>query len=175
MTHVLKINDLHVYNNTFYNVNASSDYGTVNLSSTSSVSNVKVWNNIFAESSRPYHFWHSNLGIISFSDYNSFYNSEPFMVKWSSTGNGELSGWKSYSSKDSNSLEKNPSFVKPGSDSPEGYKLNSNSPLKNAGRDGVTIGAYITGKEVIGPSSKSNDDKHSQEPSSPTNLRVVKK
>lgn len=170
------INDLQIHNNTFYDIDAASDYGTINMSSTGNVSKVQIWNNVFVDSNRPFHFWHSNIGIVSFSDYNSFYRSSPFLVKWSSTGNGALSGWKGYSDKDSNSIEENPLFVSAGSDSPQGYKLSTKSPLKNAGRDGVTIGAYITGKEVIGPSSQSNpndDDKHSKEPSTPVNLRIV--
>jgi hypothetical protein len=171
-----KVKDVQIYNNTFHQVNASSDYGTITFCTANNVSNIEIYNNVLSESVKPFHFWQSDLTPLSYLDYNTYYESAPFLVKWANIGNGGLSGWKSHSSKDTNSNEENPSFVNAGSESPEGFKLSSDSPLKNAGRNGVTIGAYITGTEAIGPSGSSNNnqsDEQSNVPASPTNLRIV--
>ena len=95
--------------------------------------------------------------------HNLFYNNSRFAIVH--TSNHSLSSWRSTFGQDSGqpaSLEANPLFV---SASSGDFRLQSNSPALSAGidyldlnrngstSDTVTLGAYVTGNEVIGRTS----------------------
>lgn len=88
-----------------------------------------------------------------------------------------LAQWQSQKGQDIGSQNNNPMYVNPGA---LDFRLQESSPARNAGidyldlngngssNDSITIGAYITGSEVIGPTTGP-----SNMPSRPTNLRLV--
>jgi len=94
-------------------------------------------------------------------------------------GAGTLSGWQSQYGQDQGSSGANPLYLDAAA---LNFRLQSNSPARNAGvdyldlnrngstSDAITIGAYITGSEVIGPTTASATNGL---PGSPTNLRIV--
>ena len=87
--------------------------------------------------------------------------------------------WQSRFGQDAGSLTSNPQYVNAGGFD---FRLQSNSPALNAGidfldlnrngstSDAITMGAYITGSEVIGPTSGGAT---ANLPQRPTNLRIT--
>ena len=100
------------------------------------------------------HVCTSTNQLINYNDLwgKNVQDSNAFIVN----GAGEaLSAWRTRGF-DGNSLNADPQFVGP-LNTPEGFKLQSTSPLRGAGRTGgvasgspVDIGAYATGNECIG-------------------------
>ncbi len=90
-----------------------------------------------------------------------------------------LSSWQSQFGQDQGSTNANPLYVNAAAFD---FRLQAASPARNAGidfldlnrngstTDAITIGAYITGSEVIGPTTASATNGL---PGSPTNLRIV--
>lgn len=93
------------------------------------------------------------------------------------TSNYSFSNWQSRFGQDEGSLTSNPQYINAGSND---FRLQSGSPARNAGidyldlngngstTDTITLGAYITGNEVIGPTTGA-----SNLPQRPSNLRIV--
>lgn len=94
------------------------------------------------------------------------------------TSNRSLSSWKS-TGQDAASRDANPMFVNAGG---EDFRLQANSPARNIGidildlnrngntTDTITLGAYITGNEVIGPTTA--PPAGSDVPAAPTALQL---
>ena len=83
-------------------------------------------------------------------NYNNYYNAESFVVNIFTNDERRyttLEAWQDNEDFDINSSVANPMFV---NQEAKVYKLNGNSSLINAGKDNTTIGAFITGHEVIG-------------------------
>lgn len=136
-----------IYNNTAYNVQLFFNQWQLN-----SVDN-QFWNNIvYGASQGAYQIedlaspnW---SGYISHSDHN-FWGSLPgSFARWQYGSSSQtLSDWRSATNFDANSLTGDPLFV----DAARGdFKLQPGSPARAAGVNGVDVGAYPTGREVIG-------------------------
>ncbi len=154
----------HVYNNVFYwdaGSNPSLREG-VGIIGGSTNPNLQIFNNIFRGYSSPI----SNevpLPSGLYIDYNSYSNYIGFFYDWS---------WITFNQFKTNVGNNNyvqnnvdPLFVDPTN---RDFRLQSNSPCLNSGRDGVNMGAYITGNEIIGLISETRSD--TIPPSTPTNL-----
>lgn len=136
-----------VYNNTAYNVRLFLNQWQLN-----SVNN-QFWNNIVVQASGGA-YQIEDLGspswatYISYSNYNFWGSVASTFAKWQYGSNSQsLSQWRSATNYDANSLTGDPLFV----DAAQGnFKLQGGSPARGAGRDGVDMGAYPTGTEVVG-------------------------
>lgn len=156
--HSLKMQNVHVYNNVFYNAGDINFFQTNNLA--------EAWNNIvYRSGSRMMHcdlYGPSYCNGISYSDYNDFYssdNSGQTFVQNGSTYN--LTTWRASVGHDLSSITGNPLFVNPSGDV-TGFKLQNGSAALSAGMDRgdynnngntsekINMGAYITGNETIG-------------------------
>jgi hypothetical protein len=112
-----------IYNNTIV------DMGRLAISAHGDrTTNIEAWNNI-AYNSGSRDLVDSNSAL-SFCDYNLF--------------------WQTNAGCGSHSIVADPQFVDLAFDDPTGFKLQSGSPARGAGRDGEDIGAYAQGNEVIG-------------------------
>lgn len=148
-----------VYNNTIY---ATSYNGICYRSQ-----NEQQWNNIVINATgnayRSKYLSGTGDGQPTYMDYNCYWRSggggQTFSVRYDGTNPQTyttLSAWQTSrellggGNPDVHSIYANPLFVNAGGTTPEDYKLQANSPCRNAGRDGVTMGAYITGNEIIG-------------------------
>lgn len=165
-----------VYNNTFIN-NKTAIISPASGAS-GGIQPLSLYNNIFY-SNNPnanYISLYSNIGYLSASDWNIFYNQG----QWGKTAPGEtiwtttLSGWKNFLGMDIHSLSVDPDFVNASGKNAEDFKRNSyfenflNSPYSNHS------GAYSTGLEVIGfkPSATSVSSSSNNIPA-PKNLNIV--
>lgn len=139
--------------------------------------NIEVYNNVFV--GRPIRKTIrllptvSNVNFFDFNDYVS--GADDYVVNmWAANEASytSLSAWQSGTNYDPNGMTASPSFV---DELNHNYKLNSNSPLKGAGRNGEDIGAYPTGTEVIGimaTSSNPQPGTYALRPKQPTGLVV---
>lgn len=136
-----------VYNNTAYNVRLFLNQWQLN-----SVDN-QFWNNIVAQASGGA-YQIEDLGSPSWPSYISHSNhnfwsaiASTFAKYQYGASSQTLSEWRSATGFDANSLTGNPLFVDVAQNN---FRLQVGSPARGAGRDGVDMGAYPTGTEVIG-------------------------
>jgi len=103
------------------------------------------------------------IASITEMDFNNYFNSEEYILRYDGSGISyiSLSVWTAQEGFDQNSNNVDPLFVDAAN---RNYKLQNTSPLINAGKGSVTIGAYITGNEIIGAATI--------RPKSPTNLTI---
>jgi hypothetical protein len=169
--------DWDVYNNTFYDIRdgCTAWWGS---SGTSNYTRWEVWNNIFILSSSSK--WMLNGhgisvagkdNVIHYWDYNCYHNSgSSWRINWT----GRTHAWWQGEGYDTNDQTpgSNP-LADPGNGN---YKLSSydgENACYGTGRGGQyakTMGAYITGNEIIGP----NFDKDVEPPESPTGVEILK-
>lgn len=88
---------------------------------------------------------------ITESDFNCYYNNNEFVRYLFNVGGTEqtystLADWQGQGF-DANSSQSDPLFVDAAN---RDYRLQNNSSLLTAGKDGVAVGAYLTGNEQIG-------------------------
>jgi len=166
-----------IYNNTFYVTN-SSGLGLYNI-------NEKQWNNITVNATncayRSIYAAGLSDGQPTYMDYNAYWNGQRFVVRIGTYTN--LPAWQSSGAligggnPDTHSIYANPLFVNAGGTTPADYKLQANSPCRNVGRNGVTMGAYINGNEVIGyigsGISTTTTSIDTRPPDPPTGLRII--
>ena len=166
-----------IYNNTFYVTN-SSGLGLYNI-------NEKQWNNITVNATncayRSIYAAGLSDGQPTYMDYNAYWNGQRFVVRIGTYTN--LPAWQSSGAligggnPDTHSIYANPLFVNAGGTTPADYKLQANSPCRNVGRNGVTMGAYINGNEVIGyigsGISTTTTSIDITPPAPPTGLRII--
>lgn len=136
-----------VYNNTAHNVRLFHNQWQLN-----SVDN-QFWNNIVSQASGGA-YQIEDLGTpawatyISYSNYNFWSSVAGTFAKWQYGASSQtLSEWRTATSYDANSLTGDPLFVNAAQGN---FKLQSGSPARGTGRDGVDMGAYPTGNEIIG-------------------------
>lgn len=136
-----------VYNNTAYNVRLFHNQWQLN-----SVDN-QFWNNIVSQASGGAYQIEA-LGTptwttyIAYSNYNFWSSVASTFAKWQDGASSQtLSEWRAATNFDANSLTGDPLFVNAAQGN---FKLQPSSPARGAGRDGVDMGAYPTGNEVIG-------------------------
>lgn len=136
-----------VYNNTVYNVDLFLNQWQLN-----SVDN-QFWNNIVFDASRGAYQVEDLSGpnwntYISLSNYNFWGSLTRSFARWSYGSNSQtLDEWRSATNFEANSLTGDPLFV----DAAQGnFKLQAASPARRAASDGLDMGAYPTGSEVIG-------------------------
>ncbi len=134
--------------------------------------NQQYWNNIIVNSSRAIRVKGLDDGVPTYSSYNSFYNGQTFVVRdyeptakvysslvmWRTSG--ELVGG---GNPDINSIYADPKFLNPGGNYPKDYRLQADSPCRNAGKDRKDIGVWPNGDDgtIIGYA-----------PSPPVDLRI---
>lgn len=136
-----------VYNNTAYNVRLFHNQWQLN-----SVDN-QFWNNLVSQASGGA-YQIEDLGTpawttyISYSNYNFWSSIANTFAKWQYGGSAQtLNQWRAATNFDANSLTGDPLFVNAAQGN---FKLQTGSPARGAGRDGVDMGAYPTGNEIIG-------------------------
>jgi hypothetical protein len=151
-----------VYNTSIYN-NVIADYTDSGLYlpglNMSYPSNTRFWNNIFhrtAASNRGDFFTYDDPPSIGLSNYNLFATTPRILIGVYSTNKTytTLTSWQTAYGWDKNSLVMSPLFLDAAN---RDYRLAVSSPALGAGRVGgvstgatVNLGAYPTGKEVIG-------------------------
>jgi nitrous oxidase accessory protein NosD len=157
-----------VANNTVLDANAnrSSDGGAILFRGNySGYRNIRVVNNIFAQSRAGAVAWENQISQVTMS--NNVYHGNNVTGELAYRGYATLQQWASASGKDtSGSMQVDPQFVNlSGMD----LKLRSGSPLIGAGidvldlngngstTDRFNIGAYALGNEVIGPAGASSE------------------
>lgn len=135
------------YNNTF--VNCVTDvYNWLGATTL-------LYNNLYyhSNSSQKYYDLQANPLSNLTSNYNLFYSTGT--ASWYNLYRdmaSNLSGWRSYSGKDSNSLSSNPNFVNSSGSTPHSFKRTSYTENFTSSSYGTRAGAYQTGNEVIGVS-----------------------
>ncbi len=149
------------------------------------VDNDQIWNNIFYGATI---YTYQNYGRgddgPTYMDYNCYYeDSSLTFIVGGSRSYSSLSSWQNSheleggGNPDTHSFYANPLFINAGGTTPADYKLQASSPCRNAGRDGVTMGAYITGNEVIGyvgsGISTTTTSIDTTPPAPPTGLRII--
>ena len=170
-----------IYNNTIVSPSA----GGLTLHQT----NEQQWNNIIINVGGIVYRSQVNCcgdGQPTYMDYNCYYNGQTFRIKHGGSGAKQyasFSAWQNSGSlmgggnPDTHSIYANPLFVNAGGATPTDYKLQANSPCRNAGRDGETMGAYIIGNEVIGyvgsGISTTTTSIDITPPAPPTGLRII--
>lgn len=132
------------YNNTFYNTDGGVAYGD-NLSGDTGH---QVYNNIFHTTTYPMSTsvtdtWPSGI----FVDYNCYYNHRGFFDNYATLTFAQFKAQVGNNNYVVNGSD--PLFVDP-TNVPTGFKLQDSSPCKGTGKNGVNMGAYITGHEIIG-------------------------
>jgi hypothetical protein len=139
-----------VYNNTFIN-------NTVAITSPASgaVRPLSVYNNIFYSTASSNNFitLYSNTGYLTDADWNLYYTNgkwgktPPGATDWATT----LPGWRSYISKDTNSVSNiNPNFIDANGSDAASFKRSSYGENFTGSSYGTRAGAYVTGNEIIG-------------------------
>ena len=139
-----------IYNNVFYNNGAGIKLWLTGIQE------VYIYNNIIKNCSSRADLVVTDDPVLSVTElnYNDYHSSSPkWEVKWRIVAKS-LDEWKSwlsdngYMNKDTNSIADDPLFVNPEAGD---FHLEENSPCRNTGKDGVNMGCYITGDEIIGP------------------------
>jgi len=167
-----------VVNNTIHAASPSSDGGGILLRPQfTGYRNLVFKNNIVTGSAAGVTAWGTELNASSFS-HNNYYNNS--RVAWIDYRDYTLSGWRSTYGKDTaGTLTSNPQFR-----ASDDFRLADTSPLINAGldildldndgstSDAITMGAYITGSEIIGI-NQNIFDVGLAPPSPPTGLTIV--
>jgi hypothetical protein len=174
--------NLDIVNNTFYN-NGYAFNPRISANQTG----IRIYNNIASNSSRG--IWSeqltvanaSNKSIIDFK-YNNYYNSASHAEI--TGGTFSFDTWKTATGQDSAtppSLSTDPRFANV---SQNDFRLAADSPCINAGidildlngngsiTDPISIGAYITGNEVIGPTGGASPPTPDAGIAPPTGLRI---
>ena len=144
------------YNNTIYNLPSG-------LNNWFGVNGVDVYNNIFAAVDFPFRL-ESSAGNFTANN-NLYHQFNDFVVEDRSVGG--FSQWQALGY-DANSLTADPLFVNPAN---ADFHLQSSSPARNTGRGGTTMGAYVTGNEVIGIGGAAHTD--NVPPAVPAGLSVL--
>ncbi len=153
------VNDgFHVWNNTIIAGNGSGIWFE-------NAKNVNIYNNIVTGpiGKKSIRSGPSSVTINEIN-YNNYYNAEEFVLNlWASNEKSynSLAAWQSNEGYDQNGTAVDPQFVDA---TTRNYKLDANSPLRGAGKNGVTVGAYINDSDVIGYVAV--------KPKSPTNTAV---
>jgi len=148
-----RINDgFHLINNTVVGGNSAlTAYNVINLN---------VYNNLFIG---PFTHKAVRMGddiifgsfmssTVLYYDNNNYFNGEEFIFDYdisSTPSYNSLAAWQAGTGADLNSISTDPLFVNAAAND---YKLQAGSASINAGRNGITMGAYITGNETIGAS-----------------------
>jgi hypothetical protein len=159
-----------IYNNTF--IGGKNEISTGNIMAvegTHALTNWEWYNNIYYSKNNTYYPIHANANYPpSYCDYNGYYR--PSYTPQFSIG-GTTYSWGQWRAipRDGLGRTDNPLFVSYTGDEKGDYKLQTGSPYRNGGRNGITMGCYITGNEQIGAGAGSG----SIPPSPPTNLRIV--
>ena len=140
------VNGVYIYNNVFYDNEWHIAYGYGN------VTDINIYNNIFSLGDHFYQWVpESFLDDIAELDYNCFNGSGNWIIRHNTVVASTLSEWKDWCDNrgynfDTHSIADDPLFVNPEAGN---FHLRENSPCRN-GKDGVNMGAYITGDETIG-------------------------
>lgn len=163
-----EISYVYIHNNIFYNKRKGIEWDMSAVVETVAYNNIfvncdidiscwmreriNVYNNIYYHSNSGQAYYEVQAEPLSLlnSDYNLFYSANGD-TQWRNLWRPRattLSEWQNYSSKDLNSISENPLFVNPEAGD---FHLRENSPCRNTGKDGVNMGCYITGNEIIGP------------------------
>jgi hypothetical protein len=146
--------DFQIYNNVIVNnggVIGTTRGITLNTGSRDAI----VYNNIIVNYQNAVRYY-SGIAEVSYSDQNDFYNASYWnMDSYGGTDYSSLSLWRAETSFDMNSIISDPLFKNAGGATPDDYKLTDGSPCKGTGKDGVDMGAFITGNEQIGYSQLS--------------------
>lgn len=181
---------IYIYNNIFYNKpvgivwDTPANYGTFAYNNTFinnsvDISNwmttqINTFNNLYyhSVSSQIYIDVQANpLSLIN-SDFNLHYSADS-TARWRNlyaNRGTTLVEWQTYSSKDINSVYKNPNFVNPTGSTPADFKRTSYSGDVSGSSYGAVAGAYETGNEIIGLYTSISTD--TTPPSSPSGLAV---
>jgi hypothetical protein len=179
---------LYIYNNTYH---YNGPYGFINLTRSSTT---EVYNNIIDGGDpllKTKDSWTTKLHYYDYNFYENFTNIVLHNGKTNEEKYSTFSSWKSSGeianggNPDRNSIDgRNPSFVNESAGNAAGFKLQPDSPAKNAGIDrqdhdgdgnnteNINMGAYITGYEQIGCDLKASGSEQSPiEP--PLSLQVI--
>lgn len=148
-----------VFNNTFFN--NRTDFATW----TAGHKDIRVFNNIFSHAVAGQRFVnvvpHSHdptrdgaLPNVTFFDFNCYHGPAVWRVNYR-TAARTLREWQSYGTYgfDRHSFLADPGFLDPEKGD---FRLRSDSPCRRAGKDGATLGAFITGREQIGVGPATN-------------------
>jgi len=163
-----------IYNNTFIGHMDVNFGGTANTNISNYYNNGFVnnewYNNIFRlKTANNYVIDVMGLGNTpSYCNHNGYYGYPPRFRLGSDTYNN-LSAWQA-AGWDTNSFTADPLFVNYTGDETGDYRLQSDSPYRNAGRNGITLGAYIMGNEQIGYSREEHPD--TTPPAPPTGVTI---
>ncbi|WP_144392670.1 DUF1565 domain-containing protein [Pleionea sediminis] len=138
------VNDgFHVWNNTI-----TADGSAIWIEN---VKNANIYNNlVFGPLGKSAFRTGPTNAQISELNFNNYHDAEQFVLNVFTDNEkryNSFSSWKSSESFDQNSTNVDPVFV---DKSARNYRLSPDSPLIGAGKEAVTIGAYITGREEIG-------------------------
>jgi len=154
--------NMQIYNNVFYRSASGTEWSGVLLLCTTGNTNLQVYNNIMRNIHSPITIA-TSLPSGLYIDYSSYSSYQNFLYNDS---------WISFSQFKTNVGNNNyvqnnvdPLFVNPTN---RDFRLQANSPARNAGRNGVNMGAYITGNEIIGLISSGD----LTAPSPPRNLKL---
>jgi hypothetical protein len=137
------------YNNTFIDCD-------MDISQWFKNARVNVYNNLHYHSKsgqRYYQFDQHDPSLSNLnSDYNLFYSTvgDSRWFNLNRNRGSTLAAWQGYSGKDKHSVEKDPQFVNPTGNRPEGFKRRGKPGDVTGSPYGSVCGAYAMGDEVIG-------------------------
>ena len=144
-----------IYNNIIYNCSPNGTHIKAVVGHT-------LYNNIFMSNANTYGPTGNALGAFAYSDYSCFYDSGNFYLFYDVVG--DLAAWQTASGLDAHSIDTNPLFINPAN---LDFHLQSKSPCKGTGKDGLDMGAYPRNDgTIIGTISGSIP------PNPPTSLRL---
>lgn len=139
-------NTVKIYNNTMHQNNSA--YNSIIRESSQQVHDLNIYNNIVINTNRALRI--ISADTITEIDYNLYWN----VVDWrlDSTPYYDLADWRLAIGAENNSIEADPNLINVGGSDSEDYKLAdySSGPAVGSGKDGVNLGAYISGYETIG-------------------------
>jgi len=133
-----------VYNNTFIN----NDFDLMYLTPDQAIP-LQSYNNLFYHSASGGTFLQVYNSSYLTSDFNLHYGPANWIYYYSPVASS-LSEWKTYSSKDADSISTNPNFINASGITTESFKRTSYSENFTTSPYGTYAGAYETGDEQIG-------------------------
>ena len=146
ITGALTKSEIYIYNNVIYNMTSTAIY-----TQGGAIADRQIYNNIIYTAGTSFNLNSSDTS--TYNDYNSIYDYGSLKI---SDATITLANWISTYGFDANSITVDPELSNVGGTSATDYKLGSYSgsnPCYGTGKSDVTIGAYITGSEEIGPES----------------------